>query len=299
MSIMRDVRNSGPSGLRQLLSSGIVVAPGAYNGVSALMAEKAGFRALYMSGSGVAGNMGLPDLSMTTLTEVVEDARRIVSVSSLPLIVVADTGFGETMNVVRTTRMMEDSGVAAMHLEDQVLPKRCGHLSGKKLVREEDMIRKIRAAASARHNRDFMIIARTDARAVEGLDMAISRAKKYLDAGADAIFTEALESAQEFRSFASKVDAPLLANMTEFGKSPLLTVKELGEIGYRIVIFPLTAFRASLKAANDVYAGLKANGSQNGFMNRLMTRKEYYEIIGYDEYEKDDNEIFNYKEVGK
>ncbi|AKA47743.1 methylisocitrate lyase [uncultured archaeon] len=285
--------------MRRLISKGAVVAPGAYNGVSALIAQQAGFEALYMSGSGVAGNMGLPDLSMTTLTEVVEDARRIVSVSRLPLIVDADTGFGETMNVVRTTRMMEDAGVAAIHLEDQVLPKRCGHLSGKKVVPLDEMVKKIRAAVSARRNENFMIIARTDARAVEGVKEAIERSKEYVEAGADAIFTEALESRDEFREFARELDVPLLANMTEFGKSPLLSVDELEEIGYRIVIFPLTGFRVSLKAVKDSYIQLKRDGTQNNFLDRLMTRKDYYDLIGYNEYEKEDNEIFNYKGVKK
>lgn len=295
MSILRDNVNGGAAELRRLMSKDIVVAPGAYSGVSALIAQKAGFKAVYMSGSGVAGNMGLPDLSMTTLDEVVEDARRIVSVSSLPLIVDADTGFGETMNVVRTVRMMEDAGVAAIHLEDQVLPKRCGHLSGKKLVTSDDMIRKIRAAVSARKNSDFMIIARTDARAVEGLEGALERSREYIEAGADAIFTEALETREEFGKFARELDVPLLANMTEFGKSPLLTVDELRAIGYKIVIFPLTGFRVSLKAVMDSYVKLREDGTQNNFLDSLMTRKDYYDLIGYDEYEKDDNEIFNYK----
>ncbi len=295
MSILRDNVNGGPDELHRLLERDIVVAPGAYNGISALIAQKAGFEAIYMSGSGVAGNMGLPDLSMTSINEVVEDARRIVSVSRLPLIVDADTGFGETMNVVRTVRMMEDAGVAAIHLEDQVLPKRCGHLSGKKLVPAEDMARKIRAAVSARKNGNFMIIARTDARAVEGVGGSLDRAREYIEAGADAIFTEALESKDEFRKFASELKVPLLANMTEFGKSPLLTVDELREIGYRIVIFPLTGFRVSLKAVMDSYRQLKNDGTQNNFLGDLMTRKDYYDLIGYDEYEKDDNAIFNYK----
>lgn len=299
MSILRDNVNGGPERLRALMEKDVVVAPGAYSGVSALIAQKTGFEALYMSGSGVAGNMGLPDLSMTTLTEVVEDARRIISVSGLPLIVDADTGFGETMNVVRTVRMMEDAGVAAMHLEDQILPKRCGHLSGKKVVPIEEMIRKIRTAVSARRNDDFMIIARTDARAVEGVESALERSHQYIEAGADAVFTEALESRDEFSRFARELKAPLLANMTEFGKSPLLSVKELKEIGYRIVIFPLTGFRVSLKAVHDSYMQLKNEGTQTGFLEKLMTRKEYYDLIGYDEYQKDDDEIFNYKGVKK
>lgn len=299
MSILRDNQNGGPSQLRKLIKKDTVAAPGAYNGVSALLAERAGFKALYMSGSGVAGNMGLPDLSFTTLTEVVEDARRIVSVSRLPLIVDADTGFGETMNVMRTVRMMEDAGVSAIHLEDQILPKRCGHLSGKKLVQTEDMVKKIRAAVSSRKDDDFMIIARTDARAVEGVESAIERCNEYIEAGADAIFTEALQSREEFSKFAKTLNVPLLGNMTEFGKSPLLSLDEFREIGYRIVIFPLTGFRVSLRAVSDAYSRLFKEGTQRDFIGSLMTRKEYYEVIGYDDYEKDDDDIFNYGKVNE
>lgn len=295
MSILRDNFNTGSSGLKKLLSEGFIEAAGVFNGISALLAQQAGFRALYLSGSGVAGAMGLPDLSITTLSEVADETRKITSVSGLPLIVDADTGFGEAINVMRTVRVMEDAGAAALHLEDQVLPKRCGHLNGKKVVDMEDMGKKIMTAIASRHNPDFMIIARTDARSVNGLDDAIERALFYRKCGADMIFTEALESAEEFREFSSKVKTPLLANMTEFGKSPLLSSSELKALGYSAVIFPLTGFRVALKSLQKTYETLLREGTQRNFMDDLMTRRQFYEVIGYDEYEKDDRDIFNMK----
>ncbi len=295
MSILRDNINAGPSGFKKLLSEGFIEAAGVFNGMSALLAQQAGFRALYLSGSGVAGAMGLPDLSITTLSEVADETRKITSVSGLPLIVDADTGFGEAINVMRTVRVLEDAGAAALHLEDQVLPKRCGHLNGKKVVEMEEMGKKIMTAIASRHNPDFMIIARTDARSVNGLDDAIERALYYRKCGADMIFTEALESAEEFLEFSSKVKTPLLANMTEFGKSPLLSSSELKDLGYSAVIFPLTGFRVALKSLQKTYETLIREGTQRTFIDDLMTRKQFYEVIGYDEYEKDDRDIFNMK----
>lgn len=283
--------NLGPSFLRKSIKEGIVVAPGVFNGIGALIAQRHGFKALYLSGSGVAGNMGLPDLSLTTLTEVLDEARKIIRISKLPLIVDVDTGFGEVLNVERTIIEMENIGVSAIHIEDQVMPKKCGHLNGKELISKSEMIEKIMAANSVRKNKDFIIIARTDARAVEGLDGAINRALSYLDAGADAIFPEALETFDEFRKFAREVNAPLLANMTEFGKSPLLSVEELQEIGFRIVIFPLTAFRASLKTMDLIYSELANKGTQSGMLDRLMTRKDFYDLIEYESYEEEDKEL--------
>ncbi len=283
--------NLGPSFLRNTINEGIVIAPGVFNAISAMIAERQGFKAIYLSGSGIAGAMGLPDLSLTTLTEVVEEARRITRISKLPLIVDVDTGFGEVLNVERTVIEMEAANVSAIHIEDQVLPKKCGHLNGKELISKQEMVEKITAATSVRKNKDFMIIARTDARAVEGLEAAISRARAYIDAGADAIFPEALESAEEFKKFAEEVNAPLLANMTEFGKSPLLSAKDLEELGYKIVIFPLTAFRASLKTMEDIYGTIKREGTQRNIIEKLMTRKEFYDLIGYYSYETEDSEI--------
>ncbi|MCL4421128.1 MAG: methylisocitrate lyase [Candidatus Thermoplasmatota archaeon] len=291
MSILRDNVNEGPSALRKILKDGFAVAPGVIDGIAALQAQRAGFNSLYLSGSGVAGSMGLPDLSVTTLTEVADSVRRIVQVSKLPLIVDADTGFGEAINVTRTVRVLESAGASAIHIEDQVLPKKCGHLAGKVLVDPGEMILKIRAAVDARKNDDFVIIARTDARSVNGLSDAIERAKEYLENGADMIFTEALESKEEFAKFAREVKAPLLANMTEFGKSPLLTVGELRQIGYKAVIFPLTAFRASLLTTEAVFSFIAKNGTQAGIIDRLMTRADFYNLIGYDDYENEDSNL--------
>ncbi|MGC8505381.1 MAG: methylisocitrate lyase [Thermoplasmata archaeon] len=287
MSLLRDNVNSGPSDLRSQMRD-FVVSAGVFNGISALIAQRAGFRSAYLSGSGIAGAMGLPDLSVTTLTEVSTEVRRIVSVAKIPLIVDIDTGFGEAINVIRTIREMENAGASAIHMEDQVLPKRCGHLSGKSVIASSDMVKKIKAAVSARKNPDFVIIARTDARSVNGLEDAISRANEYVEAGADAIFSEALESREEFLKFSREVKAPLMANMTEFGRSPLLSVDELRSIGYKMVIFPLTAFRAVLKNMDSIYRKLYSAGTQRDFMDSILSRKEFYDIIGYSEYEDED-----------
>ena len=291
MSILRDNINLGPGEIRRQIKSGFVVAAGVFNGISAIQAERAGFRTLYLSGSGVAACMGLPDLSFTTMTEVVNEVGRITDVTKSPLIVDVDTGFGEPINVTRTIRQVEKAGGSAIHLEDQVLPKKCGHLSGKKIVPEEEMVHKIRATVSARKNPDFLIIARTDARSVLGVEEAIHRSNIYLESGADMIFTEALESENEFRKFAREVRGDLLANMTEFGKSPLLTTQQLKEIGYKAVIFPLTAFRTSLKATQNAYDKLYSQGTQADMLNSMMSRNGFYEVIGYHEYEKEDNEL--------
>ncbi len=293
MHPLKENRNLGPEFLRQKISEGIVEAPGVFNGIGALIAERYNFNALYLSGSGVAAVQGLPDLSITTLDEVVSEARRITSISNLPLIVDIDTGFGEILNVERTIIEMEKAGVSAIHIEDQIMPKKCGHLEGKTLVSEHEMVEKIVAAVEARKNKNFMIIARTDARAVEGFDRAVERAKLYLKAGADAIFPEALQTEEEFREFHKKVPAVLLANMTEYGKSPLLSSKELEEMGYRIVIFPLTAFRAAIKTMDSVYNELMKKGTQRGIMDKIATRSEFYDIIKYSEYENEDKEISN------
>ncbi len=291
---MTEITNGGgsdPTELRRLISRGIVVTPGVFNGISALIAEKHGFRALYLSGSGVAGGMGLPDLSLTSLSDVVEEVRRIKLVSGLPLIVDVDTGFGEVLNVERTLKEIERAGASAIHIEDQVLPKKCGHLEGKKLVEVEEMVEKIQAASKSKKNKDFIVIARTDARSVDGIDSAIERAKLYQRAGADGIFPEALESEEEFKEFAKKVKGILLANMTEFGKSPLLSAKELEKLGYRIVIFPLTAFRGALKKIDEVYSDLSKKGTQREFISKVMSRKEYYDLINYSSYEDEDKKL--------
>jgi methylisocitrate lyase len=291
MSNVFNARNLGPAELRRLISKDIVIAPGVFSAISAIIAERNGFKAIYLSGSGIAGSMGMPDLSLTTLGEVAEEVRRITNMSRLPLLVDIDTGFGEVLNVERSIMEIERAGASAVHIEDQELPKKCGHLEGKKLIGKEEMIGKILAATKARIDKDFMIIARTDARSVEGIDEAIDRARLYLKAGADAIFPEALESEEEFKEFSSKVRGILLANMTEFGKSPLLSADDLRKLGYRMVIFPLTAFRGTLKIMDAVYAELSRKGTQRDILNNIMSRKEYYELINYSSYESEDKKL--------
>jgi methylisocitrate lyase len=256
--------------------------PGAFNAISAKLVEAAGFPAVYISGAGVTNSLtGFPDIALLTLTEMAQQARYIANAVTIPCISDADTGYGDTLNVARTVREFEHAGLAGMHIEDQVSPKRCGHLDGKQVVAPRDMALKIAAAAKARRDPDFLLIARTDARAVEGLDSAIARAHLYLDAGADAIFPEALESREDLAEFASRVNAPLVANMTEFGKSPLLSASELEAMGYRIVIFPMTQFRVMIKAAEVALKELKELGTQAGFVDRMQTRAELYDLIDY------------------
>jgi methylisocitrate lyase len=267
--------------------------PGAFNALAARMAERLGFRAVYLSGGALsAGWAGLPDVGLLTQTEFADQAAVLVRATALPVLCDADTGFGEAIHVERTVRLFEAAGVAGLHLEDQVLPKRCGHLSGKGLVEPDTMAAKIRAAALARSDPDFVIVARTDARTVEGFNAAVRRARTYLDAGADMIFPEALESVEEFASFARAVRAPLLANMTEFGRSPLVCFDDLAAIGYKAVIYPLTAFRAAMRAAETVLAALRDHGTQRELLDRMQTRAELYELLGYSEWERRDQAYF-------
>jgi methylisocitrate lyase len=265
----------------------ILVAPGVFSPAVAKLAEKAGFEALYFSGAGFSNNLALPDLGMTTLTEVSAAARQVTSQVRVPLIVDADTGFGEAVNVSRTVKEMISAGAAAVHFEDQVLPKRCGHLEGKELVDVDGMVKKIVSAREAAGS-EIIVIARTDARAVEGLDSAIQRAEAYARAGAEMIFPEALESRDEFAEFRRKVRLPLMANMTEFGKTPYMTVKEFESLGYNLVIFPVTLFRAAMKAVQGTLSELKAEGTQKGMLDSLMTRKEFNDLIDYHRYEQAD-----------
>lgn len=278
--------------LRDAWAAGPVAVPGVFNPLVARIAERLGFQAVYLSGAALSAGMALPDIGLVTLNEFVDEARRIAAASPLPLISDADTGFGEALNVERTVYLFESAGVAGIHLEDQQLPKRCGHLSGKQLVTGEEMAAKVRAAAAARRDRDFVIIARTDARGVHGFDDAVRRARLYLAAGADAIFPEALENAGEFAEFARQVQAPLLANMTEFGKSPNLDFEELGRLGYRLVIYPVTAFRSALKAAQDTLLDIKQKGHQRERLPSMLTRKELYDLLGYSGYEERDRTYF-------
>lgn len=278
--------------LRELLSrDGILVVPGAYDALTARMIEKVGFDAVYMTGAGTVNSLtALPDNGLITLTEMAMNARYIAEATSVPVISDADTGYGNAVNVMRTVWEFERAGVAGIHIEDQVAPKRCGHLEGKEVVSTEEMIGKIRAARAARNDPDFVIIARVDARAVLGFDEAVRRGRAYLEAGADVIFPEALESEDEFREYAKGVKAPLFANMTEFGKSPYLSTNQFEEMGYKIVIFPVTALRMALKAVWEYLTILKEKGTQKGLVDRMFTRKELYELIDYDSfyrYERD------------
>jgi len=274
--------------LRQQFAQGTVVLPGVFNGISALSATKAGAQALYISGAGVTNAyLGVPDIALASLNEFAAQAAAITQVSPVPVIADADTGFGEAWNVVRTVLEMERAGLAGIHLEDQVSPKRCGHLDGKVVIPSEQMQEKIAAAVSAKRDPSFVIIARTDARGVEGLDAAIARANQYVEAGADAIFPEGLTSIEEFKTFRAQVKAPLLANMTEFGKTPLISVAEFEEMGYEMVIFPMTAFRVMLKALDESYALLIEHGTQAGFLDRMRTRAELYATLDYPQYESE------------
>ncbi len=269
--------------LRELISKGCVAMPGVPNAAIGRQVERAGFEALYISGAGLANaTAGVPDIGLLTLTEVAQLAGYIVDAVSIPAIVDADTGFGGSENVARTIRLLERTGLAGCHIEDQEFPKRCGHLAGTSLVDVEEMVEKIRAAVSARRDPDFLIIARTDARGVEDFGRAVARAKKYIEAGADAIFPEALQSAQEFRDFAKEIRQPLLANMTEFGKSPLLALPELAGLGYRMVIFPMSAFRVAMKASEEFLRSLKEKGAQKDWIEKMQTRQALYELLGYD-----------------
>jgi len=277
--------------LRELTKGpGITVVPGVFDPASALLAESVGFKAIYLSGAALTGSLALPDLSIITFSEVLDATRRIMEVVDLPVIVDTDTGFGEAINVYRTVKELEEAGAAAVQIEDQVLPKKCGHLAGKHVVPPDEMVKKIITATEARRH-DMVIVARTDAREVEGLDAAVERAQMYVEAGADVIFPEALHDLDEFKEFARKVKAPLLANMTEFGKTPYITAKEFEEAGYRFVIFPVTTFRAAMKAMKDVLLELREKGTQKYVLDRLMSRQEFYDLIGYYEYEKRDSEV--------
>jgi methylisocitrate lyase len=278
--------------LRAAWAAGTIQVPGVFNALVARMAERLGFPAVYLSGAALSAGMGLPDVGLVSVTEFVEAARCIAAATSLPLLCDADTGFGEALHVERTVQLFEAAGAAGIHLEDQQLPKRCGHLSGKQLVDPAVMAAKIRAAVAARKSSDFVIIARTDARGVAGFDDAVRRAQLYLQAGADALFPEALESQDEFAAFARAVPAPLLANMTEFGKSPQLDLATLSSLGYRMVLYPLTVLRVALKATRQALADIKDRGQQWDRLPDMLTRAELYELLGYSDYEVRDRSFF-------
>ena len=269
--------------------SPLLALPGAYNGLAALQARRAGFEAVYLSGAAMSASMGLPDLGIITIDDVCFFIRQINRAASLPVLVDGDTGYGEALNVMHMVRAFEEAGAAAVHIEDQMLPKKCGHLNDKKLLPAAEMAAKIAAAARAR--RHLYIIARTDAAASEGLDGAVARARRYLDAGADAIFPEALTSAEMFREFARRISAPLLANMTEFGRTPYFTAEEFRAMGYRMVIWPVSALRMAARSHERLYQRIAREGGPHSLIGEMQTREELYETIRYADYEALDASI--------
>ncbi len=267
---------------------------GTINAYNAMLAAACGFRAIYLSGAGVANaSFGLPDLGITNLNDVCEDVRRICGATPLPLLVDSDTGWGAAFSIARTTRELIRAGAAGMHLEDQVQSKRCGHRPGKELVATDEMVDRIRAAVDARIDSDFVVMARTDAHAVEGQQAAIERAAAYVEAGADMVFAEALTTLAEFREFTRALAVPILANITEFGRTPLFTSAELGKAGVRLVLYPLSAFRAMSRAALAVYGAIRKDGSQKAVVELMQTRDELYEVLGYHNYERKLDELFS------
>lgn len=288
-----DTESAGKNFRRALEQEKPLQIVGVINAYTAILAEKSGFRALYLSGAGVANaSYGLPDLGITSLADVLADVRRITAVTSLPLLVDADTGWGEAFGIQRTTREMIRAGAAAIHLEDQVAAKRCGHRPGKELVATAEMCDRIKAAADARTDPAFIIMARTDAASVEGVPAAIGRARAYRTAGADMIFAEALSSLQEYKTFCQALDTPVLANMTEFGKTPLFTVTELASAGVGLALYPLSAFRAMSAAALEVFSTIRKLGTQKSVIDKMQTRADLYEFLGYHAYETKLDELF-------
>lgn len=266
---------------------------GAINAYHARLAQRSGFKAIYLSGGGVAaGSLGVPDLAITTLDDVLTDVRRITDVCDLPLLVDVDTGFGGAFNIARTVKSLIKFGAAAMHIEDQVMQKRCGHRPNKEIVSKDEMVDRIKASADAKTDSNFVIIARTDSLAIEGLDAAVERAVACVEAGADMIFPEAITDLPMYKKFADAVKVPILANITEFGKTPLFTVQELGGAGIGLVLYPLSAFRAMSNAALAVYGEIRQKGTQKGVIDRMQTRMELYDVLGYHEYEKKLDELF-------
>ncbi|QSO47092.1 methylisocitrate lyase [Alicyclobacillus mengziensis] len=282
-------RELATSFLKQVQGSGTLVIPGAYDGLSALLARQTGFDALYLSGAALTASRGWPDLGLLTAGDIAERLRDVVRAANLPVLVDIDTGFGGVLNVIRTAREMVEASAAAVQIEDQVLPKKCGHLSGKQLISTEEMAQKVHALKQSAPS--LVVVARTDAVAVEGFDAAIARARAYVEAGADVIFPEALRTEEQFRAFREAVSIPLLANMTEFGQTPYISVSEFEAWGYNAVIFPVTALRAAAQAAEAVYRQLKANGTQKEFLHQLQTRQELYDTLGYFDYERLDKSI--------
>ena len=290
--LVANTPDPNPAGLRLrklLARDEILQMPGAHDGLSALLAKKAGFEALYLSGAAMSASMGLPDLGIISAEDVCHFIRQIARASDLPILVDGDTGFGEALNVMQTVRAFEDAGAAAIQIEDQLLPKKCGHLNDKKLAPMDDMAAKVAAARKAR--RHLQIVARTDAAATEGLEGAVARARRYVEAGADIIFPEALTDLAMFEAFAKAVPVPLLANMTEFGKTPYTTAAEFQRMRYKIVIWPVSSLRVAAKAQEELYASIRATGGTEAMLPRMQTRQELYETIAYADYEALDASI--------
>lgn len=285
--------------LRRGLASGHLLRfPGAFSPLVARAIADHGFDGVYVSGAALSADLGLPDIGLTTLDEVASRGEAIARATDLPTLVDADTGFGEPVNVARAIAKLEQSGLAGCHLEDQVNPKRCGHLDHKELVGRTDMVQRIRAALAGRDDPDFVLCARTDARSVEGVEAAIDRAKAYVDAGADMVFPEALETPSEFEAFRKAIDVPLLANMTEFGKSPLLDVATLESLGFNLVIWPVSSLRVAMGAVEDLLSTLSGAGSQETMVERMQTRARLYELVEYESYRTLDDDIFNFEVPG-
>lgn len=284
---------------RELLAGDqIVQFPGAINPINAQIIEQTGFEGVYISGGAFSAAMGLPDIGLTTLTEVADHGRNIARVTNLPTFIDADTGWGEAMNVARTIQEFEDAGISGMHLEDQVNPKRCGHLDGKEVVTTAEMSKRIAAAVKGRRDENFVISARTDSRAGEGLDAAIDRAKAYADAGADLIFPEAMRDLSEFEKFASSLDVPILANMTEFGKSELFTTEQLANVGVKVVIYPVTTLRLAMGAIKSGLQTIRDQGTQVDLLEGMQTRADLYDTIDYAAYNDFDAAVFNFSQEG-
>lgn len=280
---------------RERIATGeLIQMPGAFNPLSARLIESKGFGGVYISGAVLSADLGLPDIGLTTLTEVAGRAAQISRMTDLPTLVDADTGFGEPMNLARTIQTLEDAGVSGLHIEDQVNPKRCGHLDGKVVVDDDTMIKRIRSAVNARRDANLLIVARTDIRSVDGLDAAVDRAKKLVDAGADAIFPEAMKDLSEFAAIRAAVDVPILANMTEFGKSELFTKQQLADVGMNIVIYPVSLLRLAMGAAMRGLDSLLETGTLHHVVPEMQTRAELYELLDYEAYNQFDSSIFNF-----
>ncbi len=287
---MNNQFNNSGKFLKNLIDNNqFLITPGVFSPLVAMLAEKKGFKAMYFSGAAFSAMKGIPDIGIFTFQELFDAVIEITKISNLPLVVDVDTGFGEVINVTRTAADLESIGVAAIQIEDQVFPKRCGHLEGKEIIDSNEFAKKIYAAKSV--SKDMLIIARTDAKAVEGIDSAIERAKLYKEAGADIIFPEALETEEDFKIFAESVDGDLLANMTEFGKTPYYPAEKFADMGYKIIIYPVSGLRIALKAISDLFDEIMKNGSQIKFVEDMLTRKDLYNLINYDSYVKMDKSL--------